>query len=71
MIDSADFDNYEESRTEFYKLLENEDLKHAIILIYANKQDLDKAKPVSDLIQIYNFDKIKDHIWHLQVTRYC
>jgi ADP-ribosylation factor-like protein 5B len=66
VIDSADVDNYEESKQEFYKLLKNEDLKCATILIFANKQDMVKAKPVPELIQIYDLYSIKQHIWHIQ-----
>jgi len=58
--------NYEESKNQFYKLLENEALKNTVILIYANKQDLQGAKGVNEIMQIYEFDKIKDHIWHIQ-----
>jgi len=65
VIDTHD-DNYDDSKTQFYKLLETDELKNAVILIYANKQDLPGAKNVSDIIQIYELDTIKDHIWHIQ-----
>ena len=65
VIDTHD-ENYDDSKAQFYKLLETDALKNAIILIYANKQDLPGAKNVSDIIQIYELDTIKDHIWHIQ-----
>jgi small GTP-binding protein len=65
VIDTHDT-NYEESKNQFYKLLENENLKNTVILIYANKQDLSGAKRVNEIIQIYELDKIKDHIWNIQ-----
>ena len=65
VIDSHDT-NYDESKTQFYKLLENEALKNAVILIYANKQDLSEAKSVNDIIQIYELNKLKDHVWNIQ-----
>ena len=65
VIDTHDT-NYEESKNQFYKLLENEALKNTVILIYANKQDLSGAKGVNEIIQIYELNKIKDHIWHIQ-----
>ena len=65
VIDTHD-ETYDESKTQFYKLLENEALKNAVILIYANKQDLPGAKNVADIIQIYELDTIKDHVWHIQ-----
>jgi len=58
--------NFEESKNQFYKLLENEALKNTVILIYANKQDLSGAKNINEIIQIYELDKIKDHIWYVQ-----
>ena len=65
VIDTHD-ESYDDSKTQFYKLLENETLKNAVILIYANKQDLPGAKNVSEIIRIYELDTIKDHIWHIQ-----
>ena len=65
VIDTHD-ETYDESKTQFYKLLKNETLKNAIILIYANKQDLPGAKNVGEIIKIYELDTIKDHIWHIQ-----
>ena len=58
VIDTHD-ETYDESKAQFYKLLENETLKNAIILIYANKQDLPGARSISDIIQIYELDTIK------------
>ena len=65
VIDTTD-ETFDDSKSQFYKLLKNETLKNAIILIYANKQDLPEAKNVSDIIQIYGLDNIKNHIWHIQ-----
>ncbi len=65
VIDSKD-DNYEDSKNQFYKILENDTLKNAIILIFANKQDLPGAKGVNELIRLYELDGIRDHIWHIQ-----
>lgn len=65
VIDSKD-DNYEDSKAQFYKLLTNETLKNAVILVFANKQDLPGAKSANELIQLYELDGIKDHIWHIQ-----
>lgn len=66
VIDSIDDEYYEESKTQFHKMLNNPALKNATILIFANKQDLPGAKTVNKLIEDYGFDKIKSHIWHIQ-----
>ena len=65
VIDSHD-ENYEESKNQFYKLLVNETLKDAVILIFANKQDLPGSKNINEIINIYNLTEIKNHIWHIQ-----
>ena len=65
VIDTHD-ETYDDSKTQLYKLLQNDALKNAVILIYANKQDLPGAKNVAEIIRIYELDTIKDHIWHIQ-----
>ena len=66
VIDSQDDEYFEESKAQFHKLLVHPILKNATILIFANKQDLPGAKSINQLIQDYGFDKIKNHIWHIQ-----
>jgi small GTP-binding protein len=66
VIDSNDKENYEESKNQFYKILQNDTLKNAVILIFANKQDLLTSKKVNEIIEIYELDSIKNHIWHIQ-----
>ena len=65
VIDTHD-ETFDESKAQFYKLLKHDALKNAIILIYANKQDLPGAKSMAEIISIYELDSIKDHIWHIQ-----
>ena len=66
VIDSQSDEFFEESKSEFHKLLKNHNLKNSVILIFANKQDLPGAKSVNKLIEGYEFNKIKNHLWHIQ-----
>ena len=66
VIDSNDMDALEESKAQFKLVLQNETLKGAVILIFANKQDILTAKKVNELIEIYELDTIKEHVWHIQ-----
>jgi len=66
VIDSQDDEYFEESKSQFHKLINNPALKNATILIFANKQDLSGAKDVNKLIQDYEFFKIREHVWHIQ-----
>ncbi len=65
VIDSQDEEYFEESKYQFHKLINNPALKNAIILIFANKQDLSGAKDVNKLIHDFEFFKIREHIWHV------
>jgi len=49
VIDSNDRDRIEESRGELNKILEEEELKTSLLLIYANKQDLPNAMNVTEI----------------------
>ena len=66
VIDSQDDEYFEESKSQFHKLILNPTLKNATILIFANKQDLPGAKDINKLVQDYEFFKIKNHMWHIQ-----
>ena len=66
VIDSQDDEYFEESKAEFHKLLKNSNLKNAILLIFANKQDLPGAKPVNQIIEDYELNTIKNHMWFIQ-----
>ena len=65
VIDSHS-ENQDDSKTQFLKLLSNEALKDAVILIFANKQDLSGSKSVSEIINIYGLTEIKNRIWNIQ-----
>ena len=66
VVDSQDDEYFEESKSEFHKVLSNPNLKNAVVLIFANKQDLPGAKAVNKIIEDYEFNKIKNHIWSIQ-----
>ena len=52
VIDSNDLETIEESKSQFKLVLQNESLKGAVILIFANKQDILTARKVNELIEI-------------------
>jgi small GTP-binding protein len=66
VIDSKNDENFEISKSEFYKVLANKNLKNSVILIFANKQDLPGAKNINKIVEDYELNKIKNHIWHIQ-----
>eukprot|EP01092_Planopodium_desertum_P007951 TRINITY_DN3286_c0_g1_i1.p1 TRINITY_DN3286_c0_g1~~TRINITY_DN3286_c0_g1_i1.p1 ORF type:complete len:187 (+),score=7.19 TRINITY_DN3286_c0_g1_i1:77-562(+) len=68
VVDSNDTNRLKEARNELWKVLESPELAKAVILIFANKQDLPNAlsgKAVSDGLEMH---EITDHPWHVQAA---
>ncbi|XP_030846035.1 ADP-ribosylation factor-like protein 5B isoform X2 [Strongylocentrotus purpuratus] len=43
-----------------------QDLRHAAVLLYANKQDLKGSMSSAEISQQLNLTSVKDHAWHIQ-----
>lgn len=65
VIDSADRRRLEDCKIELYKLLQEERLEGASLLILANKQDLPGALSASDIAEILELPTIKTHHWQI------
>ncbi|KAH6625159.1 ADP-ribosylation factor family-domain-containing protein [Boeremia exigua] len=67
VIDSNDRDRIDEARQELTRIIQDREMKDALLLVFANKQDLAGAmrpKEVSDKLQL---EKIaKDHVWKVE-----
>lgn len=46
-------------------MMVNNDLKDAVVLIFANKADMPTARDVDELTEIYAFNEIQDHEWRI------
>ena len=68
VIDSSDRQRLSEAKHELHKLLEEEDLKEAHILIFANKQDCPTALSVSDVKEGLGLPEITSHPWFIQTA---
>ena len=60
VVDSNDRDRITESGEELKRLLAEEQLKDAALLVMANKQDLPNAMSVTEITEKLEIDKIKD-----------
>ncbi|PVU85556.1 hypothetical protein BB559_006936 [Furculomyces boomerangus] len=67
-IDSSDRDRIKEARDEFQNLLEDEQLKNSLIVIFANKQDLPNAMTTAEITEKLELHSISQHKWHIQPT---
>lgn len=66
VIDSTDRERLPINKEELYRILANEELRKARLLVFANKQDIQSAMSAKDISQQLNLTSIKDHNWHIQ-----
>eukprot|EP00928_Gymnodinium_smaydae_P049663 TRINITY_DN33353_c0_g1_i1.p1 TRINITY_DN33353_c0_g1~~TRINITY_DN33353_c0_g1_i1.p1 ORF type:complete len:412 (-),score=45.73 TRINITY_DN33353_c0_g1_i1:150-1385(-) len=68
VVDSSDRERIHEVRTQLDNILLEDELRDAILLVYANKQDLPNALSVSELREQLNLHNLHDRIWHVQAA---
>jgi signal recognition particle receptor subunit beta len=68
VVDSNDVKRIEESSLELEKLLREDEMRHAVLLVLANKQDLPNAVSVSELTERLGLQRIRDRPWNVQAT---
>lgn len=68
VVDSCDVDRLPTSREEFQALLDEEELKDAAILVYANKQDLPGALSDSQVAEGLGLTGITSRPWAIFKT---
>ena len=67
VIDSNDPDRLEEAKEELHSLMDNDLLRNACLLLYANKQDLPNAmSPASILEKMELNTTLRHRQWHIQ-----
>ena len=66
VVDSHDKEIFEMVRDTLLECLNNEILKDAAFLIFANKQDLNGAVSPNELTKILEIEKIKNRKWFIQ-----
>eukprot|EP00218_Dolichomastix_sp_CCMP3274_P006647 CAMPEP_0170142550 /NCGR_PEP_ID=MMETSP0033_2-20121228/7701_1 /TAXON_ID=195969 /ORGANISM="Dolichomastix tenuilepis, Strain CCMP3274" /LENGTH=208 /DNA_ID=CAMNT_0010378887 /DNA_START=77 /DNA_END=703 /DNA_ORIENTATION=+ len=66
MVDSTDRGRLSAVVRELDGLLENSDLSGAVLLVFANKQDLGDALTVAELTEMLSLHAIKSHTWKIQ-----
>lgn len=68
VVDSSDTERVSTSRQEFHAILEEEELKDAAILVYANKQDLPGALSEVQITEGLGLAEIKNRQWAIFKT---
>eukprot|EP01126_Amoeba_proteus_P010645 TRINITY_DN14174_c0_g2_i3.p1 TRINITY_DN14174_c0_g2~~TRINITY_DN14174_c0_g2_i3.p1 ORF type:complete len:178 (+),score=28.72 TRINITY_DN14174_c0_g2_i3:60-593(+) len=68
VVDSNDRERIPEAGLEIKKLLRQEELKDAVLLVLANKQDLPNAMSVSEVTAVLDLNSIHSHPWYIQTS---
>ncbi|KAG6772925.1 hypothetical protein POTOM_024355 [Populus tomentosa] len=63
VVDSSDTQRIGIAKEEFHSILEEEELKGAVVLIFANKQDLPGALDAAAVTEALELHKIKSRQW--------
>lgn len=53
-------------KDELFRILGHDDLQSAVVLVFANKQDLKDAMPPAEITDALSLHNIKNHDWHIQ-----
>ncbi|KAF7101527.1 hypothetical protein CFC21_102841 [Triticum aestivum] len=68
VVDSSDTDRLVTAKEEFHSILEEDELKGAVVLVYANKQDLPGALDDAAITESLELHKIKSRQWAIFKT---
>ncbi|KAJ2452518.1 Arf GTPase arf1 [Coemansia sp. RSA 2336] len=68
VVDSNDRDRIVEARDELQRMLSEDELRDAILLVFANKQDLPNAMNNEEIVEMLNLSTIRHRQWYIQKT---
>ncbi|XP_029969042.1 ADP-ribosylation factor 4 [Salarias fasciatus] len=68
VVDSNDRERVAESAEELLKMIQEDELKDAVLLVMANKQDLPNSMSVTDLTEKLGLPSLRNRTWYVQAT---
>eukprot|EP00183_Erythrolobus_madagascarensis_P004926 CAMPEP_0185856612 /NCGR_PEP_ID=MMETSP1354-20130828/29085_1 /TAXON_ID=708628 /ORGANISM="Erythrolobus madagascarensis, Strain CCMP3276" /LENGTH=164 /DNA_ID=CAMNT_0028558873 /DNA_START=683 /DNA_END=1177 /DNA_ORIENTATION=- len=66
VVDSSDRERIVEAREELHKMLSEEELRNAVLLVFANKQDLPNAASTAELANALQLPNLRQRSWYIQ-----
>jgi len=66
VIDSNDSPRFDDARQELHKMLNEDELREAFLLVFANKQDLPKAKTAAEITEKLGLHSLSQRKWYIQ-----
>ncbi|ODQ78301.1 hypothetical protein BABINDRAFT_172405 [Babjeviella inositovora NRRL Y-12698] len=68
VVDCSDHARLEESKNELMRVINDKELAGCLLIVLANKQDMDGAVKPKELIESFQLNKLKDHTWNVVPT---
>jgi small GTP-binding protein len=68
VVDSNDRERAEDAREEFHRMLNEDELRDSVILVFANKQDLPNAMTAAEVTDKLGLNTIRGRSWYIQST---
>ncbi|XP_067854867.1 ADP-ribosylation factor 4 [Heptranchias perlo] len=68
VVDSNDRERIQEASEELRKMLQEDELRDAVLLVFANKQDLPNALTISEMTDKLGLSGYHNRIWYVQAT---
>ncbi|XP_059052594.1 ADP-ribosylation factor 2 [Achroia grisella] len=68
VVDSSDTKRIAEAEEELANMLKEDELKDAVILVFANKQDMPNAMTAAELTNALNLNSLRSRRWYIQAT---
>ncbi|CAL4150482.1 unnamed protein product, partial [Meganyctiphanes norvegica] len=68
VVDSNDRERINESSEELAKMLQEDELRDAVLLVFANKQDLPNAMTAAELTDKLGLNQLRNRKWYIQAT---
>ncbi|XP_071081609.1 ADP-ribosylation factor 4-like [Haliotis cracherodii] len=67
VVDSNDSERLAEAKEELAKMLQEDELRESVVLVFANKQDLPNAKTSAELTEALGLNSLRRD-WYMQAT---
>jgi signal recognition particle receptor subunit beta len=67
VVDSSDAERVSEAQEELHKMLQEDELRDAVVLVFANKQDLPNALSVTELTSKLGLNQLRRK-WYVQAA---
>ncbi|XP_073448348.1 ADP-ribosylation factor 4 [Aquarana catesbeiana] len=68
VVDSNDRERIQEAAEELQKMLQEDELREAVLLVFANKQDLPNAMAISEMTDKLTLQTLRNRTWYVQAT---